>query len=402
MNIGIVTPSFPYPPDEGGKIVAFNHLTGISEKGHNVELFATVDKEIDPVPPEVQTHTRAVHQAVRAPEVEDYIRYYDQPFSVVTRTLQGLSEALVARQEKLDAVVLEHTHTAAYASDLDIPVLLSVHNIEYRSLVENARGLFPQPQFLPYILDSGRMFLFERKLFGNTNIDSIAFLSQTELDEAIETFNNKVASIGWHLPVGINVSKFEEEAPEQFWTDTAPRIVFTGTMRYPPNINAVMWLVKDIFPQIKSSLQDSKLYIVGKSPGRKIRNLEEKNGVVVTGKVESVAPYLRNADAAVVPIRQGTGIQLKLLEAIAAGTPVVSTSVGAEGTVFEDMRHILIRDHQEPFSKAVVRLLDNPYQALQMTNRAKDCLTTHYTWDVISEQLEQELYRISKHEYSSS
>ncbi len=136
-----------------------------------------------------------------------------------------------------------------------------------------------------------------------------------------------------------------------------PVFAFTGTMDYRPNVDAVRWFVSAVLPRVVAEKPDATLHVVGRSPAPAVLRLSAQHGhVVVTGPVDDVRPYFSRAAVFVVPIRMAGGVRLKILEALAMGLPVVSTTVGAEGTDLVDGNEILIADAAEPFAAAILRM----------------------------------------------
>ncbi len=171
--------------------------------------------------------------------------------------------------------------------------------------------------------------------------------------------------------------------------DSSKNLLFTGTMNYFPNSDAVVYFCNDVFPLIQEQHPDITFYIVGNHPTEQVRKLSEKKGVVVTGFVPDIRPYFQNASVFVAPLRAGSGIQTKNLEAMAMGTPVVTTSIGAMGLEAEANKELLIADTPELFAEHVINLLDNPNIQQQLAKAGRKRVETSYDWQVLVERLEQ-------------
>lgn len=395
MNIGFVTPTKPYPPNEGGRIVMYNHLSRLAERGHDVHVYSTVDERSAPSPPDVLSSVvDSCQYFIRDKSVSAYFRSHDRPFSVASRHVSELKAELRRREETLDVLVVEHTHMASYLHSLSVPSCLCVHNVEHTSLVSNARSLFPSPKSVPFFLDASRMFLFERDLYKNSRADSFAFLSKRELRDVTESYPN-TGETAWYSPVGVNTKRFEETALPDEFENSEKRIVFTGTMRYPPNIRAVEWFVEEVFSKVRDRVPEAEFFIVGKSPPPVVRDLAYHSGVTVTGMVDETAGFIAHADVSVVPLREGTGVQIKLIEALAAGNSTVTTSVGTEGTAVLDETHALIRDSPEEYVDAVCRVLNRPEEFAEMRRRAQELVAEAYGWDVVMDKFESRLEALS-------
>jgi len=139
--------------------------------------------------------------------------------------------------------------------------------------------------------------------------------------------------------------------------DTAlPTYVFTGTMDYPPNVDAVVWFADVILPMIRRDLPNAQFYIVGNNPSEVVLQLAKRDGVHVTGRVPDVRPYIYHATAGVAPMRIARGIQNKVLEAMSLGRPVIVTSGALEGIDAEPGREIILADSADSFAAAAIRI----------------------------------------------
>jgi glycosyltransferase involved in cell wall biosynthesis len=166
-------------------------------------------------------------------------------------------------------------------------------------------------------------------------------------------------------------------------------LVFSGTLDFRPNIDAVVWFCEQVLPRIKKEIFHIHLYIVGKAPTREVRRLGHDAAVTVTGYVGDVRPYIAQARVYVAPIRMGSGTKLKVLEALAMGIPVVSTSLGAEGIAVTPGQDILIADDPAEFAAQVVALMNDEPLRKRMSERGRALMEARYDWQVIVPLLER-------------
>jgi len=155
------------------------------------------------------------------------------------------------------------------------------------------------------------------------------------------------------------------------------RLLLTGTFSYPPNIEAARELVGAILPLVRSEVPDATVELVGREPGRDVTALAGPATVVV-GPVPDMAPHLAHASVLVVPLRSGGGTRLKILEAMAAGLPVVSTAKGVEGIAATPGEHLLIAETSEEIAAAVVRLCRQPALGLRLATAARSLVDDRY------------------------
>jgi glycosyltransferase involved in cell wall biosynthesis len=183
-------------------------------------------------------------------------------------------------------------------------------------------------------------------------------------------------------PNGVDTHAFRPlPAPEG-----PPALVFVGNMSYPPCVDAMVWFCSEILPLIRAQRPGVEMWIVGINPAPEVRRLEG-DGVHVTGRVPDVTPYYERSGVSVVPIRAGGGTRLKILEAMALGRPVVSTTIGAEGLDIMDGNHVLLADDPRQFAEKTLQLLSDAelYRRLAADGRA--LAVNRYDWDVIARDL---------------
>ena len=164
------------------------------------------------------------------------------------------------------------------------------------------------------------------------------------------------------------------------------RLLFVGSMSYHANSDAAVWFTREIWPGIRQRFPQWRLTLVGSEPGPQVKALAELPGVEVTGTVSEVQPYYQEAIAALVPIRVGGGTRLKILEAMAAGVPVVSTSLGAEGIPVSHGRDILIADRPEEWVEMLVSLQEGK-RAEQLAEAGRSLVASRYDWNAIGKTL---------------
>ena len=172
------------------------------------------------------------------------------------------------------------------------------------------------------------------------------------------------------------------------YANPRPSLLFVGNMGYRPNIDAVLYFYHEIYPAIKTVVPDVELFITGLDPSQEIQDLASAD-VHVTGSVDSTLPYYEQSAVCIVPLRAGGGTRLKILEAMAYGRPVVSTSIGCEGLDVVDGEHFFVVDIFDEFSERVLSLLRDENIRGQMIEKARELVVNRYDWDVITEQLLQ-------------
>jgi glycosyltransferase involved in cell wall biosynthesis len=189
------------------------------------------------------------------------------------------------------------------------------------------------------------------------------------------------------IPNGVDVQYFGAEEPNPGLPRTS--LLFAGSMDYSANIDAVVWFVDNMWLELRRQHPAMSFAIVGRDPTPVVRALAHDR-VNVTGTVPDVRPYYSGALAAVVPLRIGSGTRLKILEAMAAGIPVISTKLGAEGLDLEDGTHLLLADSAREMIAAVNRLASSPELWLHLSRSGREVVSRLYDWRALTE----DLYRI--------
>jgi glycosyltransferase involved in cell wall biosynthesis len=178
-------------------------------------------------------------------------------------------------------------------------------------------------------------------------------------------------------------------------------LVFPGALTYKANLWAVEFFLAQVFPAVKAQRPGVKLYITGRTDGVPVDDLPLQDGVIFTGYLDDVRPRVACSPVCVVPMTVGGGTRLKILEAMALGTPVVSTSKGAEGLDVVHGQDILIADDAGDFARAVLSLLQDRDLRTKLAINGRRLVEERHSWQIGARQLEQLLYRVTGHETQS-
>ncbi|NOX90061.1 MAG: glycosyltransferase [Calditrichaeota bacterium] len=190
-----------------------------------------------------------------------------------------------------------------------------------------------------------------------------------------------------NVPVDV-VPNIHEEVPYQKVFDETRDLLFVGNFAHPPNGDGITYFVKEIFPLVKKSLPDVKLYVVGNNPTQEVVSLAGQD-VIVTGFVADLKPYLLKARISISPLRYGAGMKGKVGEALSYGLPVVTTSIGAEGMNLENEKHALIADDPREFARQVVRLYNDRRLWENLSKAGRAHVENHWGPGVIERTLQK-------------
>jgi polysaccharide biosynthesis protein PslH len=185
------------------------------------------------------------------------------------------------------------------------------------------------------------------------------------------------------IPNGVDIEEFPfTKANTQNIT-----ISYFGNMEYFPNQDAVIYFFEQILPTIVQKIPEAKFLVVGRNPSLTVQSLAKDTNTIVTGTVDSVIPHYINSSICIVPLRAGGGTRLKILEAMAIGRPVVSTTIGCEGLDVMGGENILIADTPAQFAEKVIQLIGDKQLYQRLANNGRQLVEDRYSWDKIAEKL---------------
>src|SRR5579864_6999563 len=235
-----------------------------------------------------------------------------------------------------------------------------------------------------YFRRQARLMLeYERQVCRS--VKSVIAVSEADAGKMRELYGvSRVAAV----PTGVDVGFFTPPAETQATTD----LVFVGSMDWMPNIDGVVWFAREVLPLIKRKLPDTSLAVVGRTPGREVTELGDRDpGIRITGTVADVRPWLWESKVAIVPLRIGGGTRLKIYEAMAARTPVVSTTIGAEGLDISPGENILIADSPDAFAEACLRLISDAGDRRRIADSGWRHVETKHSWEAAAVEFERAL-----------
>ena len=282
-------------------------------------------------------------------------------------------------QVKFDAVVCDFLTPAPNVPDIGNAVLFQ-HNIEtaiWRRQVENAST----PLHRAYLrLQERRMEAYEGEICRK--VKRIIAVSSSDARNMEAMFGVKGVEV---TPTGVDIDYF---APPP---NTAPAtdLIFLGSMDWLPNIDGMRFFQNSIFPLIRKQRPDCTIAIVGRNPTPEIKRFAETAGVLVTGTVADVRPHLWDARLSIVPLRIGGGTRLKIYESMAAGVPVVSTAVGAEGLDVSHPDNIRIADTPEDFAQQCLTLLNEEDTRRRVAEAGRRLVVERFGWENIARHFER-------------
>lgn len=307
------------------------------------------------------------------------------PLNVLNYTSDKVIAALepILREQSFDVIQIESMHLIAYAERIRkvaprTRLILDWHNIESEILARYAEN------------DSNplRAFYARRTSKLSRGVED----QLLDLCDAHTVCSERERGVLLQRVPGTRIEVVGNGVDCEFFADSAAQngelrdVLFMGRMDYHANIDAALYFARTTWPLIHARRPELRLVIVGAQPPDAVRALAS-DSVVVTGTVDDVRPYYHNALISVVPLRVGGGTRLKVLEAMAAGTPVASTTLGAEGLAVTQGKDILIADSFDAMAEAVVSMQSDSPQRQRLIVNARQLVQTKYDWNVVGEVL---------------
>ncbi|HKY20057.1 MAG TPA: glycosyltransferase [Vicinamibacterales bacterium] len=305
----------------------------------------------------------------------------DLPVSIQRYRSTEMSELItrLRRTEAFDAVVCDFLTPAVNMADLRRAVLFQ-HNVEsviWERSADQASG----PAARWYLsLQARRMRAFEAHICRA--VGHIVAVSTSDATQMRERFG--VADVS-EISTGVDVEYFAPREPAKPVAD----LIFVGSMDWLPNIDAMRFFTRQVLPLIRQLRPECSLAIVGRRPDAETLELAHHDPkILVTGTVPDVRPFLWGSKVSIVPLRIGGGTRLKIYEAMAARTPVVSTSIGAEGLALSSPEHFHVADTAEAFAERCVALLDDETERRRTAVAAWNFVSSRYSWEIVARSFE--------------
>lgn len=306
------------------------------------------------------------------------LRNYTSP-----KAAAALAEIL--REGRFDVVQIEGVHLAEYVPTIrqNSPksfIVADWHNIESELMDRYADSCTFMPRKL-YARRTARLIAqAENRLLAQCDVHTVV----SEREKARLKARDRNARIEV-VPNGVDADSFGSIVREP---QSARNVVFVGSMDYHANIDGALWLAREIWPAIAAARPEWKLQIVGRSPSAAVRALASDR-IEVTGTVDDVRPYYAKAVALAVPLRVGGGTRLKILEAMASGVPIVSTTLGAEGIDILDGVHMILKNNSADFASAICSIRSDDPSVQRMIKNSQDVVNKRYSWDSIGLEIKR-------------
>lgn len=379
MRILQILNRVPWPLKDGGSIACYNFIKGYHDAGCEVTVAAlnTSKHYIATIPDELKSiatwHTVDIDNRVK-PVAAFRNLFSSQSYNVerfISNEFHQLLRNLLSSQS-FDVIVMESLFVTPYIetirSNSNALLVLRQHNVEHVIWQKLTKA---EPNILKkwYLkLLAKRLMKFEEQQLNKVD----AITTFTEDDAAI--FRNMgcekpIAA----FPLGINIAQIHEPhaAPE------IPSVFHIGSMEWLPNQEAVRWFIDHVWVEVSQRHANLNFYVAGRGMPESFKKLEADN-LHIIGEVDDAAEFMQQKQMMIVPLFSGSGMRVKILEAMAQGKAIISSTLGAQGIASQPGKHLLIADNSQEFVKAIDLLVTNPQLAAELGNNARQLIREKY------------------------
>jgi glycosyltransferase involved in cell wall biosynthesis len=388
MRLLFLTETIPFPLDSGGRIKTFNVLQ-ILGREHEVHCHAMVrDDKLLRFEQELARSVAALtlHYVPRSliGEATALISSLAArtPFLVRRHFHRHVMDRLAAvcRQRQFDAVYCDHLSMLEYGRRLALPIVLDAHNIEYEIIRRHAATMGWSPLRAMAELEWRRLEQYERRWYPRCRLIFVVSRVDERVIRELAGSHPEISVV----PIAVDARSATVVGDA---AAAGPEILFVGGLHWPPNADAVIYFIQEIFPRVRAAVPGVRFTVVGRSGDQVQRRTGAPAGVQFPGHVESVEPYFQRSRVMVVPIRSGSGMRVKILDGLARGMPTVTTTVGCEGIDVQPETHALVADGAADFAESVIRVLKDDALARRLSAQGRRLAVETYDTSAIADRV---------------
>jgi polysaccharide biosynthesis protein PslH len=386
MNILFISHRFPYPPIGGAKVRAFHMIRHLSERGHQVHVCSLARSAQEAEEAEGIASYCEAFEVSRVREAAQTLLMAGSLFTPLSASeayfhssdLQGRITRLL-KEKRWDLIIVYCSSVARYVEDVvDTPKLLDFCDMDSQKWLEYVKYK-RSPVSWGYWLEGRKMLAAEKRIARKFDLGTVATVAE---QQTLDSYATGLLS-DW-FPNGVDTDFFTP-GDEVYDENT---ISFIGRMDYYPNEECMVAFCADVLPLIRAERPAIRLLIVGAEPSAGVRKLGDLPGVTVTGSVPDVRPYVRGSALTVAPLNIARGTQNKILEAMAMGVPVVTSSIAARGVDAEAEKHFLVADTPKDYARKIVRILSDRVERQRLAEAGRARMLSHHTWNRAMQRLD--------------
>ncbi|HCR81139.1 MAG: Glycosyl transferase group 1 [Candidatus Pacebacteria bacterium GW2011_GWB1_47_8] len=388
MKVLMLTPYLPYPLLSGGQIRTYNLLKKLAKK-HDITLFALIKNENEKqYIAELEKYCRKVRVFKRSEKpftLQNVLKavFSSYPFLVtrnhVPETINAIKQELAAGQ--YDLIHSETFYMMPHLPKNNVPTILVEQTIEYLGYESYAKKVWPILRPL-LAIDIAKIKRWERYYWELC--DQLIVMSPEDKDFIGQQIKDhrKIKVVA----NGVDAAWFDEvprELPKN------PTVLSVGTFKWLPNIEAVDFLVQKIWPQVRKTVNNAQLLIVGNAPTAKVENYgKQDTSIHVLGRITDIRTAFKQSHVLVAPVFSGTGTRYKILEAMASGTPVVASKIAVEGLGVTHGTNVLTSNSAEEMADSIIKLLQNKKLWKKLSEQGRQFVHKNFDWQEISQKLD--------------
>lgn len=394
MKILFVSAILPYPLYSGGQVRIYNLLSRLG-KSHEITLCTFLRQE---------SEKQYIRDIPFCKKIVTYYRGHAWQPNYVIRSLLGPLPLLltsydhadyreiIAREldrDSYDIIHIEPWYVWKSLPKTDIPVVIATHNIEHEVYTEYVRRLWITPLRPGYYWDVLKLRYWEERIWRSAR--NLVAVSQDDAVIIRKVVRGQVPVCV--VPNGVDVSSFHMKIRDK---STSPVFLFVGSFTWMQNRDAASWLAKDIWPSLRARYKGATLRVVGRGMPDNLRSYIKSQGGMLLEHVETIEKEFHNADILLAPIRIGGGTSFKILEAMASGLPVVTTTLGAAGLTVTGGKELMIGNTKEELLSGVEALLSSDKRRTIMARDGRKKIEKDYAWNTIAKILDRVWYETAK------
>ena len=390
MKIFVLLSRFPYPLEKGDKLRAFHHIKELS-KNHEVVLCALSDKKVKQASIDILSKYCESIEIIKLPKWKIYWNLLNQ-LLFTNKSLQVAYFYNEKAQAKIDTLLNKHQPDHIYCQLIRVAEYVRKSKInktlDYMDAL--ARGMERRvedaPLYLKWFLknEATRLLRYEHFIFENFNNHII--ISEQDRKLIVNINNDKIKVV----PNGVDYETYKHTEVKKEYD-----LIFTGNMGYPPNVDSVVYLINNVMPLVWDKYPEISVVIAGAQPSAKVLKLKSDR-VFVTGWVEDISQYYSKSKIFIAPMQIGTGLQNKLLEAMAMKIPCITSDLANNALGATHNKNILIGSDPEGYKKHIIKLINNVEFQKEIGQQGYNFVKENYTWEETGSVLENLIISTAK------
>ena len=312
---------------------------------------------------------------------------HELPVNVVSDISPPAAQAVQAQLARgdIDLIVFDFVHASVLRpAGLSVRSVCFTHNVEAEIFGRHAGNAKDPARRWVWKSQHAKMQRFEGRALRE--YDKVIAVSERDARHFGSAYGVQGAEA---IPTGVDLDFFSWTAPPPLDAQHPPTVVFIGSMDYAPNIDAVDFFVRAVWPQVRAAFPEAQFRVVGRNPPEALQALARRSaGLQFTGFVPDVRPHVRSAHVSIIPLQVGGGTRIKAFEAMAMGCPVVSTALGIEGLAVEPDEHYLQRNDAAGLAEGVITLLRDAARRERLSRSARDLVESRFGHRVAAQVFE--------------